>query len=124
MLGKGLFILRSTKFRAEAVTQPDEITELCQLTRELLPPGNQGNGRLDSRQPAMLDPTPSDLLPKPFRIAERFPVGAIALLPFLDGQLLPFPFLLRVVQFGQHLVDSRVLVRGLKRSSSPCCKVC
>ena len=119
VLGKGPFILRRTKFRAEAVTQPGEITELRQFTRELLSADNQGNGRLDSRQPAMLDPTLSDLLPKPFRIAERFPVSAVAILPFLDGQLLPLPFFLRVVQLGQHLVDSRVLGSRLEEIIEP-----
>ena len=67
----------------------------------------------------MLDPISSNLFPKSFRIAERFPVGAVALLPFLDGQLLPFPFFLGIVQLGQHLVDSRVLGARLEKIIEP-----
>ena len=42
-------------------------------------------------------------------IGKRFTVGSVSLLPFLDGQLLSLELLLGILQFGQGLVDPRVL---------------
>ncbi len=109
MLGPGSIILRCAKLIAKALSKPCNLSQLAQLLVNTAATCDQGNRRHDSFQPGMLDPVLPKLFSQSLRTRTCFPVGGVALLPFLDRQLLPLQLFLRILDLGKCLVDFRVL---------------